>query len=154
MRYVLALLLGLASISSYADEALRPGVSELRSGQRSGKPIIVRVNVASPSLERCAGWRWGAEAECPRLAVIELEVRVGADNIFVPRSAFADLGSPNRISLMTRKSGFDIVVHGGDAANSYVARLRFSKLEIKSRRVESGEFRDSAWENTTFSFTK
>jgi hypothetical protein len=153
MRYAFALLAFVASVSCKANAVLQEGVTEFRAtASLTGRHIFVRAGIATPSQEGCGNWRWGAEAECPGLAFASLQVRVGDVPIFVPRSAFADLGAPRSVSVNTHRRGFNIVVIGGDAATSYTAKLRFSYLEIKSRRVEGGEFKDSAWEETTFSF--
>lgn len=154
MRYLLALLFGAVSISGHANLTLQPGVNELQTAAGAGKRITVRIDVASPMQEHCASWRWGAEALCPKLAIAALQVSIDNESLFIPRSAFIDLGSPNLVTVEVRKSGFDVIVRGGDAATSYTATLRFRNSEIESRRVESGEFPDSAWEHTRFSFTK
>lgn len=154
MRYVVAIFTFLASISCHATTALQVGANELQSASHTGKQIIVRVDVARTVQEHCGNWRWGAEAECPKLAVADVQVFVGKEVLFVPRSAFVDLGSPHHLSVSPTKAGFEIVIQGGDAATSYNARLRFSIGQIWSRRVESGEFPKSAWEETKFSFTR
>jgi hypothetical protein len=112
-------------------------------GHRSSRGRNTRPGI----LQRLA---LGAEGECRRLAIVSLQVVLGEETLFVPRSAFADLGSPSRISVKRHGRRFDIVVIGGDAATSYAAGLRFWNSGISSRRVESGEFNASGWEETTF----
>jgi hypothetical protein len=116
-----------------------------------GADITVRLEVGAPPAS-CAGWRWGAEGECPRAAVTGIEVAVGAEPLFVPRSAYADLGAPSNLEVRPGPASFDVVVHGGDAATAYAATLTFSRSTLQSRRVYNKSFRDSAWEETRYSF--
>jgi hypothetical protein len=96
--------------------------------------------------------RWGAENVCPKRTIVNLTVSVAKENLFIPRSAFADLGNPRSILLKTDSKKFVLIIYGGDAATSYIGELSFSNTQIISRRVESGENKESAWEETKFSF--
>lgn len=137
-----------------ADERLPSGLHETRAHGFGRLEVIVRAEVGPLKDMRCAGWRWGAENECPSSALLGLTVAVEGKQIFVPRSAFADLGWPTKVVLRTSTSSLDVVIKGGDAATAYTATLKFSRTELKRRRVAGGEFEKSTWEDTTYSFPK
>lgn len=137
-----------------ADVWLTEGHHETIASAFKHKTIAVRTEVARLVDTRCAGWRWGSEGECPRLAIVGLAVAVDGEDIFVPRSAFADLGSPRSVTLRTRANSFDVIVEGGDAATSYTATLTFTQTALTRRKVFGNEFRQTAWDETKYSFPK
>jgi hypothetical protein len=152
MRFCAIVILATASNFSHSADLLRPGSNAFSASLATGTIVSVRVDVTTPPAQLCEGWRWGAEAECPNLSIGGMQVHIASSSIFVPRSAFADLGSPIDITIVNRRKGFDVIIRGGDAATSYIATLQFSNRLIEKRRVESGEFGKLAWENTIFSF--
>jgi hypothetical protein len=82
----------------------------------------------------------------------QLDVYLGVNRVFVPISAYSDLGNPRSSTIETADKGFQIVVRGGDAATSYKATLVFEGGLLRSRKVVNGEFPDEAWEETIYSF--
>jgi len=120
--------------------------------------VSVRVSVtllpASQPCEAAASWRWGAENTCPRSVVGAVEVKVSGGSIFVPLSAFGDLGNPRSARIESRKGKgrFAVVLAGGDAATSYTATLEFRDNLLSERLVRHGEFPDQSWENTLYKF--
>jgi hypothetical protein len=151
MKGMLVILLSLFSGPSLAGE-LFLGKNEVAITSRNGKEVLIRVEITEPAKEGCANWRWGAEGNCPKRAIAGLEALVDGQEIFVPRSAFADLGSPRTVSVTPTRSGFELNIDGGDAGASYTAILEFRGCLLRSRRVEGKSFADSAWEKTRFSF--
>jgi hypothetical protein len=83
-----------------------------------------------------------------------LEVKVGGKPIFVPLSAFADLGNPRKVRIESRKEKgrFAVILTGGDAATSYSATLEFRDNLLSERLVRHGEFPDQSWEKTLYKF--
>ncbi|MEW6108482.1 MAG: hypothetical protein AB1632_04830 [Nitrospirota bacterium] len=83
-----------------------------------------------------------------------MEVKVGGESIFIPLSAFADLGNPRSVNIESgkRKNRFAVVLNGGDAATSYTARFDFRDNILSERVVRHGEFPDQSWEKTTYKF--
>ena len=118
------------------------------------------VSVSVVTIERpqefpySKSYTWGGDdTTSPTRIIKKVIVLRNGQSLFIPLSAYADLGSPRRISLLKLSShGFRLVVSGGDAAGSYDAILDFKKNEISRRRVVSGEFPKEVWEETTFSF--
>lgn len=108
----------------------------------------------SKTLERM-GYRWGGEdLEPPKTLVSHLTAAIRGQDVFIPLSAFADLGNPHTVEVKMTKLGFDILISGGDASASYHARLAFDKSALVRRRVQHGEFKNEAWEETRYKFNQ
>lgn len=99
-------------------------------------------------------YMWGGDETSPPKKIIKSITVLRNDQIiFIPLSAYADLGNPRKIILEKLPShGFRLIIRGGDAAGSYSAMLDFNKNEISHRKVVSNEFPKEVWEVTTFSF--
>jgi hypothetical protein len=151
---IVLVLLSLMRATLAADGRLPDGWHETKAQGFGSREVVVRAEVGSSKEGGCTGWRWGAENECPRSVLLGLTVSVDGEQIFVPRNAFADLGLPIKVVLKTSMSSLDVVIKGGDAAAAYTATLKFSKIELKRRRVTGDEFKKTAWEDTTYSFPK
>ena len=97
---------------------------------------------------------WGGdETSSPKKIIKTVTVLRSGQTIFIPLSAYADLGNPRKIILQkTSSQNFQLIILGGDAAGSYKAMLDFRKDEIFRRKVISGEFPKEVWEETTYSF--
>lgn len=113
------------SFACYGNSKLISGDNEVGAILSNGKEISLQLVIAKPTENACEGWRWGAENECPRQIIKKLIVFVANEKLFIPRSAFADLGNPERYTVITNSKGFDLYIYGGDAATSYIAKLRF-----------------------------
>lgn len=99
------------------------------------------------------GFRWGGEdSVAPPTLIALIAVQSGEDKLFVPLSAYSDLGDPSQISLKSNGDGFELVIAGGDAGVAYNAVLVFEKGWLIRRRVVHGEFPDEAWEETKYSY--
>jgi len=98
---------------------------------------------------------WGAETGfLPPNLVRALRVREDSQELFVPLSAYSDLGDIHRASLRPSPHGFILSLYGGETATGYVAALRFANGYLVSRAVSSDEFPQSAREETRYSFPK
>jgi len=69
----------------------------------------------------------------------EIRVLVNAKEVFIPRSAYADLGDISTAELTMRNGLMMLTITGGDASESYVAELRFRHDRLLERRLYSGE---------------
>ena len=114
----------------------------------------LRTEPVSKTLHR-KGYRWGGEdVEPPRALVSQLTVVVGGQDVFVPLSAFADLGNPRTVEVKVTRRGFDLIISGGDASASYRALLTFEGRTLARRKVQHGEFPNEAWEETQYRFNQ
>lgn len=99
---------------------------------------------------------WGGceeNASLPRKTINAIVVMKNKQQIFIPFSAYADLGDPGSIELKkVSAQEFQLTIIGGDAGSSYKATLVFKDNEIFSRKVVSGEFPEDAWEETRYKF--
>lgn len=99
---------------------------------------------------------WGGDVgELPEDVVSAVQVqaaRVG--EIFVPLSAYADLGDVKFASLEPTAYGFILRLHGGETATSYDAELVFRNAFLVSRAVTLRENPQESREETTYSFPK
>lgn len=68
-----------------------------------------------------------------------MKILVNERDIFVPVSAYADLGDVLSAEFSTKGGLFVLTVRGGDASESYIVRLSFNKERLLERRVYSGE---------------
>lgn len=114
--------------------------------------VTVKTSKAAGSLFK-EGFRWGGEdPAAPPTLITSVVVRSGADKLFVPLSAYSDLGDPRQISLKSSAAGFELAIAGGDAGVAYNAVLVFEKGWLIRRRVAHGEFPDQAWEETQYAY--
>lgn len=99
-------------------------------------------------------YTWGGDEDSPPKRIIkDVSVMRNGRSIYIPLSAYADLGDPSQILLEKLSSKrFRLVINGGDAAGSYSAMLDFSGNKIYSKKVVSNEFPKHVWEKTIFSF--
>ena len=108
-------------------------------------PHRLRISVRTFALEGTL--RPGAPghfAQCttaPRWCDLTAEINVTLDGrpLFLPRNAYADLGDLTEMSA--RFAGDDLILtaRGGDAAESYIAKLQFDSRRLVVRRLYSGE---------------
>jgi hypothetical protein len=125
----------------------------LREG---GVRLLVNVG-QSRADEECRSansWRWGVEQACPAKIISSITLEFRGKQVFVPYSAFSDLGNPASISVELDPTGnkYSIKILGGDAATSYVALLKFKSDVLLEKIVRHGEFPDGAWEKTVYKF--
>lgn len=78
----------------------------------------------------------------PCSAVDSLELSVNGNNLFVPRSIFADLADINTARLAHERSSFVLILDGGDASESYTVKIIFNGKMIKKRVMTSNETKE------------
>lgn len=96
--------------------------------------------------------RGSGNVQMPKSVISLIDLRIGNEKVFIPLSAYSDLGNPMQASLEKAGHGFKITITGGDTATSYKAVLIFDNEHIQRRRVSLGEFPDEVWEETVYSF--
>jgi hypothetical protein len=129
--------------------------AELTTSSKAGtsvRVVIQKITIASDYPFK-SGFNWGGgDTELPKTLVSSVQVWIGNEKIFVPLSAYSDLGNPRTASLKKTRKGFEIKIGGGDAAGAYSASLLIENSSIRRRKVVSGEFPDQVWEETIYSF--
>jgi hypothetical protein len=69
--------------------------------------------------------------------VRSLRIKVNGRDLFVPRSAYADLSWVTSAEVTASKANGRLTVHGGDASESYFVRIEFDAKGIRSRSLYS-----------------
>lgn len=69
----------------------------------------------------------------------QVRVLIDGNEVFIPRSAYADLGDITSAEFATTDNQVTLTIRGGDASESYVAKLLFRKDGLAERRLYSGE---------------
>jgi hypothetical protein len=77
-------------------------------------------------------------------------IQIGKKQVRAPMSCFADLGDPSSITARKTKTGYEIVIHGGDGSEGYRAALQIRKGDLVKRTVASTIFPKSWNESTTY----
>ena len=144
-------------VSSCSAQARNGATNDNEISAELGQ-VSVKVLVKSlPKLQPCdaaSSWRWGVENACPRTIIGSVTIKAFGKPLFVPLSAFADLGNPRNVKVESRKEkeSFAVILKGGDAATSYSAILEFRNNILSERVVRHGEFPDESWEKTIYKF--
>jgi hypothetical protein len=116
----------------------------LRSGHDDVAVRFTTRTVPMPKLVNAPSDRSSActSSHDPCILPVNLRIVVGARELFIPYSAYADLGDVSSASLKYEDKLFTLTFIGGDASESYIATLRFSSQRILAREIRLGE--DSA----------
>jgi hypothetical protein len=69
----------------------------------------------------------------------QVRVLIDGSEVFIPRSAYADLGDITTAEFAMNDNRVTLTIRGGDASESYVAKLLFGKDGLTERRLYSGE---------------
>jgi hypothetical protein len=85
----------------------------------------------------------------PCVIVRQLKLFVNDAEVFLPRSVYADLGDIQSAEFSSKNGLFVLTLMGGDASESYTARIVFDK-RLRERRLYSGEDRIHALEVTRY----
>jgi hypothetical protein len=87
----------------------------------------------------------------PCVLVDSVEIQVDGQNIFVPRSVFADLADIGSGSLVRSTKGEIVIeLHGGDASEAYTVRIRANRQRVLEREIVSGMDRKAVIEKTIY----
>lgn len=146
----------LTAIKAFAQSSVDINGVEFSTLSAQDIKVSIHFERSSPADSCPSGnsWRWGAEQSCPNRRIASVNLSFRGRPVFVPYSAFADLGNPTTITLQRNGKSlrYEITVRGGDAATSYECVLRFKGGVLQERHVKSAEFPDDSWEKTTYRF--
>lgn len=96
---------------------------------------------------------WGGDVGVlPKNFLSEIQVRSHSQTIFVPFSAYSDLGAVHRAFLRRTADGFALYLYGGETGTAYSAELIFAGGFMQSRTVFLNEFPQETREVTKYSF--
>jgi hypothetical protein len=115
--------------------------------------IVIMQTVVHDSYPYKDAILWGGDVgELPKTIVTSIQVRIGTEEIFIPLSAYSDLGNVKFASIDSADHGFTLRIHGGDGATSYDAALAFKRTYLISREVALREFPKERRDATSYSF--
>lgn len=152
---IAACLMGsLTLLASQAVEAsAQDGAISARARNSRNDEVVARlVVVDSTEAGHRSGWRWGSFGSSPSRIIEELKVVLNGKEIFVPLSAYVDLGNPKALNIEVDGEEFVIKIAGGETGESYVATLTVRDGYVTSRRVSSRAFPQEAWEATKYKY--
>jgi hypothetical protein len=75
----------------------------------------------------------------PCVLTSEIKLLDGANEVFVPRGAYADLGDIFSAELAMGNGIFVLTIRGSDASEAYIAKLEFNKDRVIRRTLYSAE---------------
>ena len=82
--------------------------------------------------------------------VRSLRIKVNGRDLFVPRSAYADLSWVTSADVTASKVNGRLTVHGGDASESYFVRIEFDAQGIQSRSLYSSLIPNAPTQQTRY----
>lgn len=134
--------------------AIKPvGSTELSfNDARSG---LIRVTILQSGLGDSYPYLdallWGGDVHAlPQHFVSEIQIQSNNKPIFIPLSAYSDLGDVMSVSFGSSTRGFRVSLHGSDTARSYDATLYFERGLLIRREARLRELPDERWEKTTY----
>src|SRR5262249_39276046 len=138
---LLALLIGTACICRIAHSA-ELTVGEARIAQATSKVDSVVVIVDVRLQDASAPWAarmWGSDEDSGGARatrhVGNLRIRWAGSSVYVPLSAYSDLGNPESVEFVRGQRGATFVIHGGDTSTGYSALFFLDRGVLKRRRV-------------------
>lgn len=149
------ILLSVILIMNVEATSLKNHVTEIDLLLKNGSKveIILKKRQLDNSFPYESALMWGGDdGTLPKEILTMLTVKIAGRAVFIPLSAYGDLGAIKDASAIVRKNEFDVVILGGDASSSYRAVLQFKSGLLKRRQVVSQEFPDQVWQTTNYSF--
>jgi hypothetical protein len=86
----------------------------------------------------------------PCSVVDQLSISVNGKSLFIPKSLFLDVADINRMEAKRRGGDLYLMVHGGDASESYNLKIIFDGERIKQRILASALSPDEILQETTY----
>ena len=149
---VLGLLWSPVVRASATEDLILGPVSMMRVLSRGDTLRVTVTVVLQDTSVLWANRMWGGGEE-DRLTrhVGTIEVTRHGKQVWIPLSAYADLGQPRTLDFLSVTQGLGFVIRGGETGTGYEARFYLKKGALSRRRVELGELRDDVWEETRYS---
>lgn len=111
------------------------------------RAATVPISASDPSSRRYAQCTY---SRVPCSLTEDIQISANGHEVFVPRAAYADLGDISSAELTTNHGRMILTIQGGDASESYIAKLTFNRQRVLERRLYSGEDADHPLEISHF----
>ncbi|MCC7201063.1 MAG: hypothetical protein IT393_00120 [Nitrospirae bacterium] len=137
------------------------GVVQLGGQLRDGTAVKIDMRTVklTPQYPYAHAFMWGGDFESrsevimPKNVIAAINIQIGNEKMFVPLSAYSDLGNPYQASFEKTDRGFRLIIAGrGGTSTPYKAVLEFNNENIQRRRITLDIFPDEVWEETEYSF--
>ena len=86
----------------------------------------------------------------PCSIVDRVDITVNGKPLFVPRSAFCDLADLNEAEVKADEEGSILKLGGGDASESYIAKIEFDATHVRRRTLSSATEPDQPLQETIY----
>jgi len=149
----------LLPVSVYGTEII-DGAAEIKDAWT--KEVLLDVSVKTIRLPVDYPYRysmmWGVEQTgegvygLPETIVQSMDVRVNDEDIYIPLSAYGDLGNAREVTVERTINGFNVIITGGEGDLSYRAVLKFDFVNILRRVIKRGEYPFADRQETVYSF--
>jgi hypothetical protein len=143
-----------AEITQVINQVGRTELKSTTSGSDIVRISLTQIKVGD-SFPYKNALLWGGDIDkLPEVVLSSVEIQEGKEPVFVPLSAYSDLGDVKLASLSASRQGFVLNLHGGNTASGYDAILVFRRGYLVSRTVRLREFPEERLDKTTYSFPK
>lgn len=122
-----------------------------------GSPVEIKIQKTKlpPNYPYKNAILWGGHGDSkgpilPKTIITAIDVKINGKKVFVPLSAYSDLGNVIYMSFRGTEHGFRIIIEGGTEASGYDAVLEFNKRHIVRREVVLGCFPSEYGEETVY----
>lgn len=93
---------------------------------------------------------WGDDFLAEIRIVDSVLLKRGDVTIPIPASAFCDLGNVRKLTILPDPRGCTVKLEGGSDGSGYTCAIKIYGDLVASRRVQSKEFPDEAFEETKY----
>jgi len=152
----LALAIQLVAPSSSSAQVTVTSKGETVASVRLGQvPIQVKIRTHELPNGTAAKPVKPTDSACtmsriPCSVVDGVEIEVAGEPLFVPRSAFSDLSDLSTAKVSVNKGKYALTLVGGDASESYVVKIVFSRKRVTYRSLTSSEFPEHPLQETFY----
>lgn len=159
LRWMFILTILLAPNLASAGKLHEVKLGKTQFIQRLSKNLVVEVELHRMLINSSYSYKnallWGGDIDQPpKTITVFLDIKVNNKKLFIPFSAYGDLGDIEAAELEKFSSGFNLMLHGGQTATAYDVVLAFKQGYLYSKKVTHREFPTQAWEKIIYSFVK
>ena len=86
----------------------------------------------------------------PCSLLIRIDISVNGKKLFIPRSAYLDLADIHHATIVENETYMTILFRGGDASESYIAKIDFNENRVLKRSIASGLIPEKLLESTQY----
>lgn len=127
------------------------GIHELKLRMNRNSSVNCYIKVVKYTQCMLHNRMYGSDWENPNTIIAEILIFVKKEKVIVPLSVYADLSNSNNAKLINIRSGYRLILMGGDGATSYKATIDFTEKQVILRKVQWMVSPNDAWQITIYS---